>query len=129
MTVSAPSGSKRRRVVSSRLSGTSRGASEQRSQTDRDVQEEDVLPSDVAGEHATGDQADRGAGGRDAAPQAERLVALGALREHVHHDRQRRRQHDRRTCALQAAHHDQERVAAGQPAGQRCRGEDRQAEP
>jgi hypothetical protein len=37
-----------------------------------------------------GDQAERRPGCCDGAPQAERLVALGALGEHVHHDRQRR---------------------------------------
>ena len=70
-----------------------------------------------------GDQPERRAGRADAAPDAQRLVALGALFEHVHHDRERGRQHDRGAKPLNAAHRDQESIASGERAGQRCRGE------
>ena len=100
---------------------------QQRRGSDRDVEEEDVLPAGVAGEQAAGDHPDGRAARPDGAPHAQRLVPLGALGEHVHHDRQRRREHDRRAEPLQAAHRDQERVRCGQPAAQRRRGEHGQA--
>jgi hypothetical protein len=62
--------------------------------------------------------ADGGTRGADAAPDAQRLVALGALAEHVHHNRQRGRQHHGGAEALDASHDDQEGVAGGQRAGQ-----------
>ena len=59
----------------------------QRGCADRDVQVEDVLPPGVAGEKPAADQPDGRAGGSEPAPDPKRLVALGALLEHVHHDR------------------------------------------
>ena len=91
--------------------------------TDGDVQEEDVLPAGVTGEHASGQQADGGGPGADAAPDAEGFVALGALGEHVHDDGQRGGQHERRPEALDAPHDDQEGVTGGQGAGERGPGE------
>src|SRR5260370_1242566 len=70
----------------------------------------------------------RNAPGADAAPEAERLIALGALREHVHHDRERRRQDDGSTEALQSAHRDQKGVGRRQPRTERCRGEESKPE-
>src|SRR6266508_671490 len=88
---------------------------EQRGRAARDVQEEDVLPANVAGDKPTRDQPYRGAQGADAAPDAERLVALGTLTEHVCHDRERRRQHHRRPQPLQPTHRDQEPVTVRKP--------------
>jgi len=91
---------------------------QQRGYPDRHVEKEDVLPADVAGDKPTGDQSHRGAQGADATPDAECLVALGALAEHVHHDRERRRQHNRGTKPLQPAHRNQESVAVRKPRAQ-----------
>ena len=99
----------------------------QRRRTDRDVEEEDVLPARVAGEQPAGDHADGRPARPDGPPRAQRLVALGALGEHVHHDRQRGRHDDRRAQSLQEAHRDQEALRGRQPAAQRGRGEHEQA--
>src|ERR1700734_1173039 len=48
----------------------------------------------------------------------ERLVALGALFEHVHDDRESGGQHDRGAHSLHGATSDQERFIGGQPARQ-----------
>ena len=95
--------------------------------TDGDVQEEDVLPAGVASEHASGQQADGGGPRADAAPDAQSLVALGALGEHVHDDGQRGGQHERRPDALDTPHDDQEGVIGGEGAGERGPGEHRRA--
>jgi hypothetical protein len=79
-------------------------------------------------EEAAGDQSDGGAACADAAPEAERLVALGALVEHVHDDRERGGQHDRGSEPLQAAHRDQEAVGCRKRAGERGGGEDPEPE-
>jgi hypothetical protein len=91
---------------------------------DRDVEEEDVLPSGVAGEDSAGQQADRTAQCAHRAPDAESLVAFGPLGEHVHHDRLGGRQYERRPESLQPAHHDEEGVRGGQAASERGGGED-----
>src|SRR6266704_3377605 len=91
---------------------------QQRDDADRHVEEEDVLPACVAGEKATCEHADGCPACADCAPKAKCLVALGAFGEHVHNDRERRRQDDCRAESLKAAHRDQERVAAGEPAGE-----------
>jgi len=101
---------------------------QQRRGADRHVDEEDVLPAGVLGQQAAGDHADRRSGRSDGTPQPERLVALGALGEHVHHDRQRRWQDHGRAEPLQAAHRDQEAVVCGQACAQRCGGEHGQAQ-
>ena len=103
------------------------GGQGERRCADGDVEEEDVLPSGVGGENSAGQQADRPAQCAHPAPDAEGLVALGALGEHVHHDRQRSRQHERRPESLDPSHHDEEGVRGGQAAGQGGGGEDRQA--
>ena len=71
--------------------------------------------------------ADGRAHGPDGTPDTERLVALGSLGEHVHHDRQRGGQDEGRPEALDPAHDDEERVRGRQPAGERRPGEDGQA--
>ena len=67
---------------------------------------------------AAGDQTNGRAGRTEPAPDAERPVPLGALLEHVHHDRQGGRQHDRRAHSLHGPGADQERVACREPARQ-----------
>ena len=67
---------------------------------------------------ATGDQPDGGAGGAEATPDPECLVPLGALLEHVHHDRQGGGQHGRRAQALDRSRGNQKRVAGRERAGQ-----------
>jgi hypothetical protein len=85
---------------------------------DRDVEEEDVLPAGVGGEDSAGQQADRTAQCTHPAPDAEGLVACGSLGEHVHHDGQGGRQHERCPESLQPAHHDEEGVRGGQAASE-----------
>ncbi len=87
------------------------GCERQRGGPDRDVQIEDVLPPGVAGEKPAGDHTDGRAAGTEAAPDPERLVALGALFEHVHHDRQGGGQHDRRAEPLNGPRCDQRHLA------------------
>ena len=103
------------------------GSQDQRGCADGDVEEEDVPPPDVGGEDAAGEEPDRPAQRADPAPDAERLVAFGPLREHVHHDRQRGGEHQRRPEALDPPHHDEEGVRGGQAATERGAGEDDQA--
>ena len=65
----------------------------------------------------------------DPAPDAERLVAFDPLGEHVHHDRQRGGEHERRPEPLDPSHHDQEGVRGGDPAAEPGRGEHDQGRP
>ena len=97
------------------------GCERQRGGPDRDVQIEDVLPPGVAGEKPAGDHADGRAAGTEPAPDPERLVALGALVEHVHHDRQGGGQHDRRAKSLNRPAAIRNALAGRQPARQRRR--------
>src|ERR687885_693840 len=60
--------------------------------------------------------------------KAERFIPFAPLREHVHHDRKRRRQNDGRAEPLQPAHRDQEAGARRQPGAKRGGREDGQAE-
>jgi hypothetical protein len=66
--------------------------------------------------------------GPRSAPQTQRPVALGALCEQVHHDRQRRRQDNSRAEPLQPTHRDQEAVTGRQPGAKQCRREHGQAQ-
>ena len=91
---------------------------------DRHVDEEDPLPAEVLGQHAAGEHADRGARAADRAPDPERLVALGALLERRHDDRERGRRDDRRAEALNGARADQHAFGAREAAGERGGGED-----
>lgn len=95
----------------------------QRGRCDRDVEVEDVLPPGGAGEKAAGDQPNGRAACAKSAPDPERVVALGALSEHVHHDRQGGGQHDRGAQALNGSRCDQKRVAGRERASQRRRRE------
>ena len=86
---------------------------------DRDVDPEDPLPAEVLGQHAAEQHARRAARARHRAPDAQRLVALGALREHVRDHRQRGRREDRGAEALHRAPDDQLRLARREAAEQR----------
>ena len=99
---------------------------QQRDDADRDVQEEDVLPAGVPSQQATGQHADSGAARTHGAPEPECLVALGTLREDVHHDRECRGQDDRCAEALSAAQRDQRPVGRGERAPERREGEHRE---
>jgi hypothetical protein len=81
----------------------------------RHVQEEDPLPADRVGEHPAEQHADGAARRADGAPDAEGGVALAALREGGHQDRERRRGHQRGADALRGAGGDQGRLARRQP--------------
>ena len=102
----APSGSRAR--TAARAANTS--------DADRHVDEEDPLPAEVLRQHAAGEHADRGAGAAHRAPDAERLVALGALLEGRHDDRERGRRDDRGAEALHGARGDQHAFEGGEPA-------------
>jgi hypothetical protein len=65
--------------------------------------------------------------GAHGTPDAQGLVALGSLGEHVHHDREGSRQDDCRPETLDPAHDDEEGVGGGQTTGERRTGEDGQA--
>jgi len=103
------------------------GGQNQRGDADGDVEEKDVLPPDIGGEDAAGEEPNRPAQRAHPAPDAQRLVAFGPLGEHVHHDRQRGGEHERRPESLHPPHHDQERVRGGETATERGAGEDDQA--
>ena len=92
---------------------------QQRDHADRDVQQEDVLPSGEPRQETAEDEPRGRAEGGEGAPDAERLVALGALGEHVSHGRQRGWEEHRGAEALGHAHPDQDRLAAGQRGSQR----------
>ena len=86
---------------------------------DRHVDEEDPLPAEPVGDRAADQPRGGGADAADRGPDAERLVALGALLERGRQDRQRGRRHDRRRHALHDAGGDQRRGGPGQPAAER----------
>src|SRR4029079_17423512 len=83
------------------------GRERQRGDPDREVDEEDPLPAQEIGEDTAEQHAGRGTEAADSAPDAERDVALLALGEGGHEDRQRRRRDDRRAEALNRAGADQ----------------------
>ncbi len=95
---------------------------------DRDVDEEDPMPVDRLGEHAAGEQADRGARGGDEAEDADRLRLLARLGEHHHDHPQDHRRADRSTGALDEAGGDQHLLGLRDRAEQRGRGEDPEAD-
>ena len=89
---------------------------DERDDADRDVDPEHPLPAGVLGEDAAQQHADGGAGARDRAQDPQRLVALGALLERDHRDREDRRREHGRGAALEQAEDDQHRVRLGQRA-------------
>ena len=86
---------------------------------DRHVHEQHPLPAGPLGEHAAEQHAGRAARAGDGAPDAERLVALGALGEGRGDDRERGGGDQRGAEALHGARRDQHDVALGEPAGER----------
>ncbi len=90
------------------------------------VDEEDPRPAQVRGEHAAEQDAHRGAAPGGRAVDAEREVALAALGEGRHQQRERGRGEQRAAEALEAAEGDQRALRPGQPAEERARSEERQ---
>ena len=99
-----------------------------RGDTDRDVDEQHPAPAQPAGEDPAEQHAGGAAGARHRAPDPERTVALGALRERGRDDRQRRRRDDRGAEALHRAGGDQPSLGLGDPAGERGQREQHQAD-
>ena len=94
---------------------------------DRHVHEEDPVPRDGLGQHAAGEQADRGARGGDERVDADRLRLLPGLREHRHDHAEDHGRGHRAADALQEAGADQQALARGQAAEQRGEREEREA--
>jgi MFS family permease len=78
-----------------------------RGDADRDVDEEDPGPAEVRGEHAAEEDARGRAAARGGAVDPEREVALPALGEGGHQERERGRRHQRAAEALEGAEGDQ----------------------
>jgi hypothetical protein len=91
----------------------------QRDDRDGHVHEEDPAPVERVREHAAEQDARDRAERADAAPGAERLVALLALGERRHEDRQCGRRDDRRAEALCRAGDDQRGLAPREPRQER----------
>ena len=92
---------------------------ERRDDADRHVDPQDPFPAEVLGQDAAEQHAGGAAGARDRAPDAQRLVALGALGERVRDHRQRRGRQQRGAEALQRARGDELRLTRRQAAEQR----------
>ena len=100
---------------------------QQRDHADRDVEQEDVLPSGEPRQQAAEHDPEGRTEGGETSPDAERLVALGALGEHVPNSRQRGWEEHRGAKTLDGAHRDQDRLAAGERGSQRSGREHGQA--
>ena len=98
-----------------------------RDQGDRDVDEEDPGPAQVGREHAAEQDADGGTATCGGAVDSERAVALAALGEGRHQERERGRCKQRAAEPLQGAERDQRRLRPGETAEQRAGREDGQA--
>ena len=85
----------------------------------RDVDPEDPLPAEPVGEDAAEQHAGGAAEPGDRAPDAERLVALGAVPEDRGDDRERRGRDDRRAQALGGAGRDQLPLGGREAGGER----------
>ena len=128
MTVTAPATSKWRVADSERLSAISRGRERGGDQRDRHVDPQHPLPAEAVGEDAAEQHAGGAARAGDRAPDAERLVALGAVAEGGGDDRQRRGRDDRRAEALDRARGDQLALGGGEAGRERGDGEEQQAD-
>ena len=107
VTLTAPAKSKFRVSDSERLSPISDGASGGGDDPDRHVHPQHPLPAGVLGEHAAEQDARRAAGAGDRAPDAQRLIALGAVAEGRGDDRERGGGEERGAEALHGAGGDQ----------------------
>jgi hypothetical protein len=85
---------------------------------DRHVHEQHPAPGRVLGQDAAQDETDGRAAGGDGRPDAERAVALRALREDDGQQGQRRGGHERAAQALHEAGDDEQAQVAGEPAEQ-----------
>ena len=119
--MSAPSES----PIPGRSSTSARGQQADR-EPDREVDDEDPVPADRLGEHAAGEQSDRGTGGGDERVDADRLRLLPRLREHGHDHPQDHGRGDRASGTLDEAGADQHPLALREGTDQRRRGEDRE---
>ena len=93
----------------------------------RNVDEEDPRPAEVRREQAAQQDARRRTAARSRTVDAEREVALAALRECRHQERERRGSEQCPAEPLQPAECDQRPLGPGEAAQQRARGEQRQA--
>jgi hypothetical protein len=93
----------------------------------RNVDEEDPLPAERVGQHATEQQSERAPSRRRRGPNAEGPVALATLRKDGHEHRERRRHEQRRAQTLDRPAHDQRGVVPRQAVEQRSDGEHRHA--
>ena len=85
---------------------------------DRDVDEEDPFPTEVAREDSAEEHTGRSTAAAHRAPDSERLVAVGSLFERRRDDRQRRRRHEGRADPLHRASGDEHGTRAREPARQ-----------
>jgi hypothetical protein len=93
----------------------------------RHVDPQHPLPAEAIGEDAAEQHSCGAAGARDRTPGPERLVALGAVAEGVHDDRQRGGGDDRRAQALGGAGGDQLALVRGESGQQRGERDDSEA--
>jgi hypothetical protein len=121
---SAPADPARRRIRAGFLDRD--GGQRERGQPDRDVDEEDPAPAQVLAEQPAEQWADRQGEGADGAPDADGGRALPALGEGRGDDRQGGRRDQGGPEALHGPADHQHVHVAGEPGGQRRRGEDRQ---
>jgi hypothetical protein len=101
------------------------GQDHQDGHADRDVHEEDPLPSRSGGKQAASQHADGSAGASQGGPDAEGTVALLPLEE-PDHDRESGRAEHCRAEALRDPAHEQQDRPVGQTRHERGEGEDRQ---
>ena len=94
---------------------------EGRGQTDRQVDEEDPAPAQGVGDDAAEQHAGRAAGAAHGAPDADRTVAFGGLRECAGEDRQRSRRNDRGGEALHQSRGDQHGPVSARPQAREAR--------
>ena len=95
---------------------------------DRQVHEEDPVPADRLGQHATDEQADRAAGHRDERVDADRLGLLLRLGEHRHDHPEDDRRRQGAADALHEARADQHALGLRDRAQQRRAGEHGEAD-
>jgi hypothetical protein len=95
-----------------------------RRNADGDVDEEDPGPAQVAGEDAAKQDAGSRAAARGGAVDPQRKVAVAALREGGHQERQRRGREQRPAEALEGAETDQRALRPRDPAKKRACGEE-----
>ena len=126
MTVTAPAVSKWRVADSERDSASSDGRDRGGGEGHRHVHPQHPFPAEAVGEDAAEQDARGAAGAGDGAPDAERLVALGAVAERRRDDRERGRRDDRGAEALGRAGGDQLGFVRREAGGERRRGDEQE---